>query len=187
MEKSIKVSDGDGLYLLLDKKGGTYWRFDYVRPISKKRSTIALGVYPEVTLADARVKRAEFRKLISQNIDPSEIKIKEKEQALFAADNTFKFIAEEFRKTEELESSTQKRNAFVWEKLYLSIGKYPISEITAAQILDACRLYEKQGKTDSARRMRSKDLQVFHYTIALGLWSYRSMVIRSLRWISRMA
>lgn len=172
LEKNIKLSDGDGLYLLLDKKGGTYWRFDYVRPISKKRSTMALGVYPEVTLADARAKRAELRKLIAQNIDPVEIKIKEKEQALFIADNTFKFIAEEFRKTEELEPSTQKRNAFVWEKLYLSIGDYPISEITAAQILDACRLYEKQGKTDSARRMRSKASQVYRYAIALGLCQF---------------
>ncbi|MEG2749915.1 MAG: integrase, partial [Acinetobacter sp.] len=46
-EKIIKLSDGGGLYLLLDTKGGTYWRFDYIRPISRKRATIAIGVYPD--------------------------------------------------------------------------------------------------------------------------------------------
>ena len=70
-EKNIKLSDGGGLYLLLDKKGGAYWRFDYVRPISKKRATIAIGIYPSCTLSNARAKRSEFRELLAQNIDPS--------------------------------------------------------------------------------------------------------------------
>jgi integrase len=71
-----------------------------------------------------------------------------------------------------LEPSTQRRNEFVWTKLYMAIGNYPISDITATQILDACRLYEKQGKTDSAKRMRSKASQVYRYAIALGLCQF---------------
>lgn len=70
-EKNTKLSDGGGLYLLLDKKGGAYWRFDYVRPISKKRATIAIGIYPSCTLSNARAKRSEFRELLAQNIDLS--------------------------------------------------------------------------------------------------------------------
>ena len=70
-EKNIKLSDGGGLYLLLDRKGGAYWRFDYIRPISKKRATIAIGIYPSCTLARARAKRSEFRELLAQNIDPA--------------------------------------------------------------------------------------------------------------------
>lgn len=53
-EKNIKLSDGGGLYLLLDKKGVAYWRFDYVRPISEKRATIVIGIYPSCTLSNAR-------------------------------------------------------------------------------------------------------------------------------------
>ncbi|WP_441375026.1 tyrosine-type recombinase/integrase [Acinetobacter lwoffii] len=168
----IKLSDGKGLFFVIDKKGCAFWRFDYVRPVSSKRNSISFGTYPEVSLGEAREKLNEYRKLISQNIDPIVEKDRKKEQAQFLLDNTFKSVAEEFRKTEELESSTQKRNAYVWEKLYLSIGNYPISEITATQILDACRLYEKQGKTDSARRMRSKASQVYRYAIALGLCQF---------------
>lgn len=168
----IKLADGKGLYFVIDKKGCSFWRFDYVRPISGKRNSISLGTYPEISLSEARDKQSEYRKLLSQNIDPVVEKDRKKEQAQFQLDNTFKLIAEEYRKTEELEPTTQKRNAFVWEKLYLSIGHIPISEITATQILDACRLYEKQGKTDSARRMRSKASQVFRYAIALGLCQF---------------
>lgn len=168
----IKLADGNGLFFIIDKKGYTYWRFDYTRPISKKRNSVSFGTYPEISLVDAREKRLEYRKLIAQNIDPAVEKIREKEQAQFALNNTFKAIAEEYRKTEELEVSTQRRNAFVWDKLYLAIGNYPISEVTAIQILDACRLYERQGKTDSAKRMRSKASQVYRYAIALGLCQF---------------
>ncbi|RGD93717.1 tyrosine-type recombinase/integrase [Acinetobacter sp. SWAC57] len=168
----VKLADGNGLFFLIDKKGYIYWRFDYTRPISKKRNSISFGAYPDVSLAEAREKRAEYRKLIAREIDPAIEKQKVEEKAQFALNNTFKAVAEEYRKTEELEASTQRRNEFVWTKLYMAIGNYPISDITATQILDACRLYEKQGKTDSAKRMRSKASQVYRYAIALGLCQF---------------
>lgn len=168
----VKLADGNGLFFLIDKKGYIYWRFDYTRPISKKRNSISFGTYPDVSLAEAREKRAEYRKLIAREFDPAIEKQKVEEKAQFALNNTFKAVAEEYRKTEELEPSTQRRNEFVWTKLYMAIGNYPISDITATQILDACRLYEKQGKTDSAKRMRSKASQVYRYAIALGLCQF---------------
>ncbi|WP_180153105.1 MULTISPECIES: integrase arm-type DNA-binding domain-containing protein [unclassified Acinetobacter] len=168
-EKNIKLSDGGGLYLLLDRKGGAYWRFDYIRPISKKRATIAIGIYPSCTLARARAKRSEFRELLAQNIDPA---IQKQDKQSRCRNNSFRSVADEYRKTEELESSTQRRNQFIWDKLYVAIGEFPIDSITATQILEVCRLYERQGKTDSAKRMRSKASQVFRYAIALGLCQF---------------
>ncbi|RSR54165.1 DUF4102 domain-containing protein, partial [Acinetobacter baumannii] len=67
--KSLKLSDGSGLYLLIDKNQNKFWRFDYSRPYTKKRNTIGFGSYPEVSLADARSKRDEARTLLAQNID----------------------------------------------------------------------------------------------------------------------
>lgn len=171
-QSSIKLADGGGLYLIIDKNGSIYWRFDYTRPVIKKRNSISFGTYPELSLADAREKRAECKKLLAQNIDPSIQKKRDADSLRFAKENTFRSIAEEYRKTEELADSTQRRNGFVWEKLYMSIGNTPIAEITATQILDACRIYENQGKTDSAKRMRSKASQVFRYAIALGLCQF---------------
>lgn len=168
----VKLADGNGLFFIIDKKGYVYWRFDYTRPISKKRNSISFGTYPEISLAEAREKRAESRKLLAQGLDPFVEKQKVEEKAQFALNNTFKAVAEEYRKTEELEPSTKRRNEFVWVKLYMAIGNYPISEITASQILDACRVYEKQGKTDSAKRMRSKASQVYRYAIALGMCQF---------------
>lgn len=81
-------------------------------------------------------------------------------------------MADEFRLTEEITESTKQCNDSIWEKLYLSVGSIPISKITALQILDAYRLYENQGKYDSAKRMRSKASQVFKYAIVLGLCQY---------------
>lgn len=170
-EKIIKLSDGGGLYLLLDKKGGAYWRFDYIRPITKKRATIAIGVYPSCTLASARAKRSEFREQLAQNIDPTIQKKREDEITQYKK-NTFKVIADEYRKTEELEPSTQRRNQFVWDKLYAALGDQVITEITPTQVLEVCRIYERQGKTDSAKRMRSKASQVFSYAISLSLCQF---------------
>ncbi|EPF72438.1 tyrosine-type recombinase/integrase [Acinetobacter indicus] len=167
----VKLADGKGLFFIIDKSGYAYWRLDYSRPISKKRNSISLGTYPEVSLASARIKRNEYRDMLAQNIDPA-LKRQAQEEVAQFQNNSFKSIADEYRKTEELEPSTQRRNQFVWDKLYAAIGEYPIDVITPSQILEVCRLYERQGKNDSAKRMRSKASQVFRYAIALGLCQF---------------
>lgn len=164
-----KLSDGGGLFLLLDKKGGTYWRFDYFKPITKKRTTIGIGIYPAMSLAEARKHREEYRELLSRDIDPFSHKKQLEEQARFAANNTFEAVAREFMQTEKVADSTRHRNEFVYQYLFDAIGKKPIHEITARHLLDVCQIYEKQGKTETARRMRSKAGQVFRYGLVLGL------------------
>ena len=115
----IKLADGKGLFFIIDKNGNSYWRWDYARPITKKRNSISFGTYPEVSLLNARAKRAECRELLTQNIDPAVVKKNEEEAK--SGKNTFALIADEYRKTEELEPSTQRRNQFVWDKLYAAI------------------------------------------------------------------
>lgn len=69
-DKPLKLTDGDGLYLLLTPTGSRWWRWDYRRPITAKRNTLSLGTYPDTGLADARAKRDEARKLLASGIDP---------------------------------------------------------------------------------------------------------------------
>ena len=88
-DKIVKLSDGGGLFLLLDKKCGTYWRFDYFKPITKKRTTIGIGIYPAMSLAEARKYREEYRELLAQGIDPFAHKKELEEKARFAMNNTF--------------------------------------------------------------------------------------------------
>ena len=128
----IKLADGKGLFFIIDKNGSAYWRWDYARPITKKRNSISFGIYPEVSLLNARAKRTECRELLAQIIDPAVVKKNEEEAK--SGKNTFALIADEYRKTEELEPSTQRRNQFVWGKLYAAIGDYPIDSITPSQI-----------------------------------------------------
>lgn len=168
-KRAFKLADGKGLYLLIDKHGGTYWRFDYTRPIVKTRNTIAIGVYPEITLAQARQYREKFRSELANNQDPATEKKHEEHRQVFALKNTFEAIAKDFMETEVLAESTSQRNQFVYKYLFQAIGHRPINEITAIELLDICKIYEKQGKVETARRMRSKASQVFKYAIALGI------------------
>jgi len=92
--QAFKLSDGGGMYLLVTPEGGRYWRMDY-RFLGKRR-TVALGVYPTVTLSNARVRREEARELLAQNIDPNEAKKSTKRASKLAAKNTFEAVAREF-------------------------------------------------------------------------------------------
>ncbi|MFD1437748.1 DUF4102 domain-containing protein [Acinetobacter sp. ANC 4282] len=68
MNPLTKLADGKGLFFVIDKKGCAFWRFDFIRLINVKRNSIFFGTYYEISIAEAREKRAEYRKLISSNI-----------------------------------------------------------------------------------------------------------------------
>src|SRR5690554_5480932 len=100
---SNKYADGGGLYLLITTNGSKYWRMNYRRPVTKKENTLAIGVYPTVTLEQARLKRDEFKKMLSEGIDPAEERNTLKRHQKAELENTFgKFAAEwlEIRKLE---------------------------------------------------------------------------------------
>jgi hypothetical protein len=92
--KTCKLSDGGGMYLLITPDGARYWRLDY--RFGGKRRTLALGVYPTVTLASARTRREEARTLLAAGIDPNAAKKAIKRDAKLASDNTFEVIAREW-------------------------------------------------------------------------------------------
>jgi hypothetical protein len=92
--QAYKLSDGGGMYLLVTPKGATYWRLDY--RFAGKRQTLALGVYPVVTLSNARSRREEARALLDKDIDPGAAKKATKRVAKLASGNTFEGVAREW-------------------------------------------------------------------------------------------
>ena len=168
IEKQYKLSDEKGLYLLV-KKPSKYFRFDY--RFAGKRKTLALGVYPDVKLAEARAKRDEARKLLKNDIDPSQYKKETKTMRQEQAANSFETVAREwFTKNKHIWTEGHSKsiisrlelNVFPW------VGTCPIAAVTAPELLTALRRIENRGALETAHRVKQICGQVFRYAIATG-------------------
>lgn len=167
--KPYKLSDGGGMYLLVKPDGGRYWRLDY-RFVGKRR-TLALGVYPTVTLSDARTSRQEARRFLVQNIDPGTAKKASKRAGKLASENTFEAVAREWL-TNQRHRLAPRYCALLLARLkadvFTQIGSRPIAEIDAPELLEVLRKVEKRGVIETARRLRQICGQVFRYAVADG-------------------
>ena len=167
--RPYKISDGEGLYLLVQTNGVRCWRMDY--GFLGKRKTLAFGVYPTVSLAAARAKRMEAKKQLSEGIDPSHQRKLDKLAALMRGRNTFRAVAEDLldKMTREGKASTTiEKTRWLFELVYLDIGERPIAEITAPEMLIPLRRVEARGRYETARRLRSTCGMVFRLAIATG-------------------
>ena len=167
--KPYKLSDGGGMYLLITSDGARYWRLDY--RFAGKRRTLALGIYPFVTLASARVRREEARALLTQNIDPSAAKKLTKRALKLASDSTFEAVIREWIDSQRNRLATRYRARLIARleaDIFPQIGLRPIADIGAPELLEALRKVEKRGVIETARRLRQTCGQVFRYAIATG-------------------
>jgi integrase len=163
-----KYADGGGMYLLV-KDSGKYWRMDY--RYLETRKTLALGVYPTVTLAKARKKREEARELLAEGIDPNEAKRDDKRAKALAGTHTFEAVARQWLKKSQSEraASTQAKVTTWLEKdVFPSIGKKPISTIGPREVLATVQRIETRGAIDSAHRVKQICGQVFRFAVATG-------------------
>ncbi len=168
-EKAYKLSDGGGLYLLVTTSGQRYWRMDY--RFADKRATSALGVYPTVTMAEARAKRLEIKKLIAEGINPAAKRRIDKITGPLANVNSFRAVAEEWLDKacrEGRAEVTMGKLRWLLEFAHPIIGDRKIGEIKAPELLAVLRAVEKRGHYETARRLRSTCGQVFRYAIATG-------------------
>lgn len=167
-ERAYKIADGAGMYLYIKPTGARYWRLDY--RYRDKHKTLALGVYPDVTLAEARVKRENARRQIADGIDPSHARKIERLTGTKSG-KTFRDISEEVIEkmaNEGRAKATIDKTRWVYEFVYPFFGDRLISEITAQEVLAALRTVEAKGNFETARRLRSKCGQVFRLAIATG-------------------
>ena len=168
-EKAYKLSDGKGLYLEVRPNGSKYWRYKY-RFVGKEK-LLALGVYPETSLAEARGKHLRARKLLENGIDPSQDKKKKKVLAKENAENTFEVIAREWY--ENRKSRWRKRYAEeiitrLEKDIFPEIGNFPILEIEPPLLGQVIRKIENRGAHELAKRQLQKCGEIFRYAIATG-------------------
>lgn len=168
--KVIKRSDSGGLFIQVSPSGSKLWRMAY--RINGLQKLLSFGAYPTVTLAVARQKREDAKKLLAASVDPAFHSKQEKLARLAAGRNTFESIAEDYLKKNEREGkadTTLTKKRWLVSLAMPDLGKRPIGEITASEILVPLKKVEAQGNFETAKRLRAVVGQVFRFAISSAL------------------
>lgn len=164
-----KIFDGKGLFLELHKNGSKYWRYKY--RISGKEKLLSLGVYPEISLQEAREMHREAHKLVSKGIDPQAVKEEEKRIREQEAANTYEAIAREWYEMKKQEWSDVNATTVLrrLEKdIFPEIGKIPIKLITHKMLLDLAQSIKERGAHELAKRVIQMNKHIYQYAIITG-------------------
>jgi hypothetical protein len=170
-DKPYKLADGGGMYLEVTPTGGKLWRMKYRRPDGKE-NRLSFGGYPETTLIEARSKRAEARKLLSEGKDPAKERDSGKRIAAEKFANTFEKLAREWHtnKLPTWRESTAKDTLRRLEiDIFPEIGAMPIASITHKDMIAALRKIESRGAQEVAHRVKATCARVFSYAIQSGI------------------
>lgn len=187
-EKSYKVSDFEGLFVLVKVNGSKLWQFKY--RMDGKERLYSIGVYPDVSLAQARKAKEAARANVAAGIDPSEAKQEEKRSRLEAKEQTFAKIGGAFlskQRKEGKSSATLSKTEYHLKLANQDFGRKPINEISAPMILKTLRKVEAKGNYETAHRLRARIGSVFRYAVASGIaesdptYALRDALIRPTR------
>ncbi|HEP0604800.1 tyrosine-type recombinase/integrase [Raoultella ornithinolytica] len=168
-DKPYKLSDGGGLYLLVSPNGSRYWRLKY--RIAGKEKLLALGVYPDITLAEARQKRADAKKVLAAGGDPGQEKQEEKQAKEQAVANSFERLAMEWhshKSTSWSEGYAEHLLMYLKKDIFPFIGQKAITDISQVEMLNVLRKMEQRGVLDKLKKTRQACRQIFTYAIITG-------------------
>ena len=178
-EKVRKLTDGGGMYLLVHPNGSKYWRMD--TRIDSKQKTLSFGVWPEVSLTEARERRDEARRKIKDDINPIEekreqrrikvVQVQEQERIEQEQATTFEVVAHEWMRRQEprwTEDHSRRTRRSLEQHVFPDLGDRPIAEIGLREVLDTLRRIEAEGKHEAASRARQRCEKVFGYGIITG-------------------
>ncbi|MGX5110154.1 tyrosine-type recombinase/integrase [Enterobacter cloacae] len=170
-EKEYTLVDGDGMFLLIHPNGSKYWRFRF--RFGGKQHLMAFGVYPETSLADARQKREEARKLVAAGIDPREHKRAVKEEQAKEA-ITFESVARDWHATNKKWSEDHSRRVLksLEDNLFHAIGKRSIEELRTRDLLAPIKVVEATGRFEVASRLQQRTTAIMRYAVQSGLIDY---------------
>ncbi|GJL73975.1 integrase arm-type DNA-binding domain-containing protein [Nitrosomonas sp.] len=169
-EKPYSLADGLGLVLYVQPSGAKWWRFRY--RYNGKGKMLSLGIYPDVSLANARKKHAEFREILAQGVDPSFHRQEQKQQAAIAAENSFESIARQWWNHWK-DARTDRHAKYVIRRLeadvFPVIGMKPVNDLTAPAIVMTVNKIQLRGALDIAKRALTTIGQIMRYAVANGL------------------
>lgn len=165
--KLYRVADSAGLCIEVQPTGARYWRISYRH--AGRRKMLSLGVYPEVSLLEARRRRDDTRKQIANGYDPSAQRKLAKLTAHIAAETAFEPVAREWLAGRgDLSDVTRDKIEWLLALACPWIGRRPLAEITAPELLSVLRRVESRGKLETAQRLKQVCGQVFRYAVATG-------------------
>ncbi|MFL3278447.1 tyrosine-type recombinase/integrase [Escherichia coli] len=167
--KAYTLGDGQGLSLLVEPNGSKSWRFRY--RYAGKPKMISLGVYPTITLAEARARRDEARKIVAEGKNPSEVRKEQKLALRIQSENAFEKIAREWHQMKSAKWSAGYASDIIeafQNDIFPYVGTRPVGEIKPLELLIVLRKIEKRGALEKMRKVRQRCSEVFRYAIATG-------------------
>ncbi|EHY2998819.1 tyrosine-type recombinase/integrase, partial [Escherichia coli] len=167
--KAYTLGDGQGLSLLVEPNGSKSWRFRY--RYAGKPKMISLGVYPTITLAEARARRDEARKIVAEGKNPSEVRKEQKLALRIQSENAFEKIAREWHQMKSAKWSAGYASDIIeafQNDIFPYVGTRPVGEIKPLELLNVLRKIEKRGALEKMRKVRQRCSEVFRYAIATG-------------------
>lgn len=170
--KVYKLADGLGLQLRVKPNGSKSWLLDYIKPHTGKRSSLGLGSYPEVSLADARKLRSEARELLAKRIDPKENRDDHQRQEQEKHTNTFIRVAEkwfEVKRTEIQENTAHDLWRSLQNHVFPQLGNYPISKITAPLTIEVLKPVQAKGSLETVKRLSQRLNEIMTFAVNTGL------------------
>lgn len=168
-DKPYKLADGGGLYLFVAVNGGRYWRLKY--RFAGKEKLLALGVYPDTSLAVARTKRDDAKRMLAGGRDPGEAKQAEKQAKIMAVNNSFEALAREWhehKKPNWSEGYADDILEYLRKDIFPYIGRHAVTDIKPAEMLAVLRKMEQRGVLDKLKKTRQACRQIFTYAVITG-------------------
>jgi integrase len=177
-DKIYKLSDGDGLQLRIMPNGSKQWLLDYFKPFTKKRTSLSLGAYPEVSILEARKKRVASRELLAKDIDPKEYKDDQHREQLLLASHTLKSVATDWfaiKKTTIAENTAKS----LWRKfenhVFPKLGHRPIDKILAPEAIEALKPLAAKGNLETTGKIIGHLNNIMTHALNTGILQHNPL------------
>jgi integrase len=177
-DKIYKLSDGDGLQLRIMPNGSKQWLLDYFKPFTKKRTSLSLGAYPEVSILEARKKRVASRELLAKDIDPKEYKDDQHREQLLIASHTLKSVAEDWFAIKKT-TITDVTAKSLWRKfenhVFPKLGHRPIDKILAPEAIEALKPLAAKGNLETTGKIIGHLNNIMTHALNTGILQHNPL------------